>query len=76
MADVQNVVVPDLGGADDVDVIEVLVKPGDTVNEEDSLVRAELRIRRSPELETGPATNCIVILNTHNSHRVFDRFGI
>jgi len=35
------VVVPDIGGATDVEVIEVLVKSGDTVHEEQSLVTLE-----------------------------------
>jgi len=35
------VVVPDIGGAADVEVIEVLVKSGDTVHEEQSLVTLE-----------------------------------
>ena len=37
----QQVTVPDIGGAEDVEVIEVLVKAGDTVNEEDGLVTLE-----------------------------------
>ncbi|MFN3234492.1 MAG: dihydrolipoyllysine-residue acetyltransferase [Gammaproteobacteria bacterium] len=41
MANVQEVTVPDLGGADEVDVIELLVKPGDQVAEEDALVTLE-----------------------------------
>ncbi len=38
---VENVLVPDLSGAADVDVIEVLVKDGDTVAEGDSLITLE-----------------------------------
>lgn len=37
----QDVLVPDIGDFDDVDVIEVLVANGDTVNEEDSLITLE-----------------------------------
>ena len=33
--------IPDLGGASDVEVIEVLVAPGDTVEAEDALVTLE-----------------------------------
>lgn len=37
----QDIVVPDLGGASEVDVIEVLVKPGDTVDLDEGLVTLE-----------------------------------
>jgi pyruvate dehydrogenase E2 component (dihydrolipoamide acetyltransferase) len=37
----QEVIVPDLGGAEEVDVIEISVKPGDQVNEEDPLITLE-----------------------------------
>lgn len=37
----QTVNVPDIGGAEDVDVIEVCVAPGDTVTAEDSLITLE-----------------------------------
>lgn len=36
-----NIIVPDIGGADDVDIIEVLVAKGDTVAEGDSLITLE-----------------------------------
>ncbi|WP_415887079.1 dihydrolipoyllysine-residue acetyltransferase [Neptuniibacter sp. QD37_6] len=38
---VENVLIPDLSGATDVDVVEVLVKDGDTVSEGDSLIVLE-----------------------------------
>ena len=38
---IENVLVPDLSGATDVDVIEVLVKDGDTIAEGDSLIALE-----------------------------------
>ncbi len=38
---VENVLIPDLSGAEDVDVVEVLVKDGDTVSEGDSLIVLE-----------------------------------
>jgi pyruvate dehydrogenase E2 component (dihydrolipoamide acetyltransferase) len=38
---VEDVAVPDIGDFDEVEVIEVLVKPGDTVNAEDSLITLE-----------------------------------
>ncbi len=42
MADKQEqVFIPDLGGVEDVEVIEILVAPGDTVAEEDSLITLE-----------------------------------
>ena len=41
MAAVVEVVVPDIGDFSDVPVIEVLVKAGDTVKAEDSLVTLE-----------------------------------
>ena len=40
-ASVQAIEVPDLGGTDDVDVIDILVKVGDTVEKEDGLVTLE-----------------------------------
>ncbi len=41
MASLKDVLVPDIGDFKDVPVIEVLVKPGDTVNPEDSLITLE-----------------------------------
>jgi dihydrolipoamide dehydrogenase len=41
MSNVIEIKVPDLGGASDVEVIEVLVKVGDSINLEDSLVTVE-----------------------------------
>jgi pyruvate dehydrogenase E2 component (dihydrolipoamide acetyltransferase) len=41
MAEVKDVVVPDIGDFTDVPVIEVMVSPGDTVAEEDPLVTLE-----------------------------------
>ncbi len=41
MAQLVEVKVPDIGDFKDVPVIEVMVKPGDTVNQEDSLVTLE-----------------------------------
>jgi len=41
VARIEDILVPDIGGADDVEVIEILVKPGDTVQEEDSIVTLE-----------------------------------
>lgn len=41
MTAIKEVRVPDIGGATDVDVIEVMVKAGDTVAEEDSLITLE-----------------------------------
>ena len=38
---IEKVLIPDLSGATDVDVIEVLVKAGDTVSEGDSLITLE-----------------------------------
>jgi pyruvate dehydrogenase E2 component (dihydrolipoamide acetyltransferase) len=38
---IQDVVVPDIGNFDSVDVIEVLVKVGDTIAKEDSLITVE-----------------------------------
>ncbi len=40
-AAVENVLIPDLSGATDVDVVEVLVKDGDSVSEGDSLIVLE-----------------------------------
>lgn len=41
MANTENLKVPDLGGATDVEVIDLLVAIGDTVNIEDSLITVE-----------------------------------
>ncbi len=41
MANVREIKVPDIGGANDVDVIELLVKPGDTVVADTPLVTLE-----------------------------------
>ncbi len=41
MSNTMEIKVPDLGGATDVEVIEVLVKVGDTINVEDSLITVE-----------------------------------
>jgi pyruvate dehydrogenase E2 component (dihydrolipoamide acetyltransferase) len=41
MADEIEIKVPDIGGASDVDVIEIFVKPGDTIQENDSLITLE-----------------------------------
>ena len=38
MSNLVEVIVPDIGNFDSVDVIEVLVKVGDTVAKEDSLI--------------------------------------
>lgn len=38
---IEQINVPDIGGAEHVDVIEVLVKPGDTIKVDDSLVTLE-----------------------------------
>lgn len=37
----ENIIVPDIGGAENVEVIEVCVKPGDAVNKDDSLIVLE-----------------------------------
>jgi len=37
----QEIRVPELGGADEVEVVEVLVKAGDKVNAEDPLLEVE-----------------------------------
>ncbi|HKJ94368.1 MAG TPA: dihydrolipoyllysine-residue acetyltransferase [Gammaproteobacteria bacterium] len=41
MAEVKEIKVPDIGDFDEVDVIEVLIKPGDSVEAEDSLITLE-----------------------------------
>src|ERR671939_918391 len=41
MAELKDVVVPDIGDFSDVPIIEVMVSPGDTVAEEDPLVTLE-----------------------------------
>ena len=41
MAEIKQVLVPDIGDYKDVDVIEVMVKAGDTINAEDNLITLE-----------------------------------
>ena len=41
MAEIKQVLVPDIGDFKDIPVIEVLVKPGDTVKAEDPLISLE-----------------------------------
>ena len=41
MSNIVEVLVPDIGNFDSVDVIEVLVKAGDTIAKEDSLITLE-----------------------------------
>jgi dihydrolipoamide dehydrogenase len=41
MSDLVDILVPDIGNFDSVDVIEVLIKVGDTVAKEDSLITVE-----------------------------------
>ena len=41
MSQLVEILVPDIGNFDSVDVIEVLVKAGDTIAKEDSLVTVE-----------------------------------
>ncbi len=41
MANTTDIIIPDLGGAESVEVIEILVSEGDTVNVDDSLVTLE-----------------------------------
>jgi len=38
---IEKVLVPDIGGAEDIDVIEVAVKPGDTIAVDDTLITLE-----------------------------------
>ncbi|EIL88463.1 biotin/lipoyl-containing protein [Rhodanobacter sp. 115] len=42
MADLKEVHVPDIGGHDNVPVIEVLIKPGDRVEKDQSLITLEI----------------------------------
>ena len=41
MSSLKNVLVPDIGDFKDIPVVEVLVKPGDSVSEEDSIITLE-----------------------------------
>ena len=41
MANVIDIVIPDLGDFSDVEIIELLVKPGDKVAQEDGLITLE-----------------------------------
>jgi dihydrolipoamide dehydrogenase len=41
MSNLVEVIVPDIGNFDSVDIIEVFVKPGDTIAKEDSLITVE-----------------------------------
>ena len=44
MSDSQDILVPDIGDFDSVDVIEVLVSPGDTVDVESPLILSRIHI--------------------------------
>ena len=41
MSNLVEVIVPDIGNFDSVDIIEVFVKPGDSIAKEDSLITVE-----------------------------------
>ena len=41
MTDNSKITIPDIGGATDVDVIEVLVSPGDTIEKDTPLITLE-----------------------------------
>lgn len=41
MADIQTIKIPDIGGAKDVDVIEILVQKGDTIKKDQGLITLE-----------------------------------
>src|SRR5690606_13528418 len=41
MATITEILVPDIGGAENVEVIEILVKPGDAVDKDQSLITLE-----------------------------------
>ena len=41
MADTQEILLPDIGDFDEIDVLEILVKPGDRINKEDPLITLE-----------------------------------
>ena len=41
MAELQEITLPDIGDFDEIDVIEILVNVGDTINQEDPLVTLE-----------------------------------
>ena len=41
MSEIKEIRIPDIGGAEGVDVVEVLVKPGDTIALEDPLLTLE-----------------------------------
>ena len=46
MAEIKQVLVPDIGDYKDVDIIEVMVKAGDTIKAEDNLTRRRWMSRR------------------------------
>ena len=58
---IEKIVVPDLGGADQVEVIEIMVSPGDTVAEGDGLIVMESD-KASMEMPS-PVAGVIEILN-------------
>ncbi len=41
MSELKDIKIPDLGGADEVEIVEVLIKPGDTVEQEQTLAVME-----------------------------------
>lgn len=62
MARIEEIRVPDIGGAADVEVIEILVKPGDKINQEDPLVTLEgdKATMEVPSSETGTVKSVTV----------------
>ncbi len=65
---IEKVKVPDIGGATDVDVIEILVKPGDSINKEDSIITLESD-KASMEVPS-PLTGKIKELNVKEGDKV------
>lgn len=60
-----KVTVPDIGGAENVEVIEILVKPGDKVNKDDSLItlESEKASMEIPSPYSGEVKSVLVKLN-------------
>ena len=62
MADKRTINVPDIGGAEAVDVIEIMVKVGDTIDKDDSIItlESEKASMEIPASESGTVSNILI----------------
>jgi pyruvate/2-oxoglutarate dehydrogenase complex dihydrolipoamide acyltransferase (E2) component len=63
----QNILVPNIGDFKDVEVIEVLVKPGDSINKNDSIITIE---SDKSSIEIPSLLNGEIIANSTNLQKI------